>query len=419
MPKALQEVVTTRQLLQTGKLLTSSYRSLLSQGFSYGSLQSNASLPSSCGLEFFGITGCPWQSFYGYYASAVTAAMISHANMSLNSTDFPDIGVWFNASSGLSFLNDSVGLPRWMGIAYSYGFINTGTPFTLVSATSTELSDIMTQMVNGTLLAANHTWALTEARLIAAGSIVRAAAMFLSDKWFNAYPTVSFDLVLEECVSGPDLVPCSPTGAPCIWQLGRLIDAPYNTSLMSSLLSISAKISGSANNIYLDRNAARYFNVFSHCSNQINRTQSSCSSINHTLGDATLVQPSYLWGEANGISVPDQSTLISLFLSQNSTTQTEYVQLACSLASSMFGTYVSSTDFHNDYVAKYINANKEPALTHTFSAENMTELAWAQFGSGAITQAVIGVRSTAQIVNNGMWYMNSPYSSNMIELSSW
>ena len=418
-PNALQEISAIRQLLQNYQLLNESYRSLLSNGYSFQSFLSNASLPFSCGLGVFGIVDCPWQEYHNYYATGIASASANNQNLSIGSADYPDIGIWFNESSSLSFLNASVGLPRWIGIAYVYSLISTTVLSSLVSATPTELDDILQGLIYETLVESNRSSTPDEAQLVATEAVVKATAMFLSDQWFNKFGTVTFELLRQEYLSTPVLVPCSPTGSLCIWQLGPVSPLKYNSSLIDNLISANAKSSGSLNNLYLPKNAARYFNVFRYCHSSVNASEKNCTNFNNTTADALINQPSLLWGEANGISIPDPQTLASMFLQLDSTTQSKYTTLACYIATSMFSTYIASSTFHTYYVVKFINANKESALSHVFSAENLTELAWAQFGTGAITQAVIGVRSTAQILHNGMWYMNEQFTSNMIELSSW
>jgi hypothetical protein len=83
-------------------------------------------------------------------------------------------------------------------------------------------------------------------------------------------------------------------------------------------------------------------------------------------------------------------------------------------------TYRNTTDYHDNYVVKFLNKYKDPAFSHNFTVGNWTDLGIAQFGGGFVTYALASVRSTYMLVRDGMWRIGADnYFYNFIEYSSW
>jgi hypothetical protein len=82
--------------------------------------------------------------------------------------------------------------------------------------------------------------------------------------------------------------------------------------------------------------------------------------------------------------------------------------------------YRTETDFHDQFVVKYLNKFRDANFTHTFTVGNWSELGLAQWGGGFVTYALENVRTTKQIVRDGMWnFGQDRYHINFLEYASW
>ena len=413
-PRALQEIASFRLVMQAANLLQTSYNTLLLLGYTNQTIISNSTeLPFTCGLSSLGIPTCPWSSFSSFLINGMNATLSN--NTSISPSDFPSASLFFDSSLNISFLSPEVGFSRWVGIMLSLNFINEYKDPAAI--TDNELTDLYNSFISDVLLLTFPGSALTLNNLLATEAMVDSIAQFLAVSFVNNYTAASFSLLSSEYFNTSYPVSCSPLNELCAWQWG----AGYNlsSSLEGHIMDPRSGRLNSLTSIYSDSNAAMYYNAFSFCS--FNSSTRPCRTQNATVLElaASQVLPSLLWGDDLYFNQIDPNELISLFLSQPTNVQNYYQSVACSLSRSVFYSYALSS-FHEDYVIRFINKNKEGSLNHTFTSVNKQELGWAQFGSGGITFSVLKLRSIGQIRGNGVWAtIDSGYASALIELSSW
>lgn len=413
-PRALEEIALFRTLALRTQLMRSSFDTLVAAGFSGASVLRNDSLPP-CGLA----DTCPWNRLATHIAVAGNNTLAKY-NVSITLSDMPALDALFDRGSELSLLVEE-GVAKWIGACLFLGLI--GTPLipngVFASLTDDETRLIYEALVDSLLLIAHPTGLYSAAQAVGARAAVDGVCAFLRQEWFDKFKSAAFDLLAHEYANTTYLVVCGPSGARCRWQWGG--GAAASVALLTTLLSVDLKEESNLNSLFLEKNAARRFNTNTHCLQLLSSTPASaCDYRDYVARDGGLLEPAVLWLHANTLDVLDEVELLSRFAAQPLDTQAFFADLACSLAQSMFVAYPSTTSFNDDYLISYVNLYKEPALTHTFTVENMQELGWAQFGCGGITKAVHQVRSITQLRRNAMWdFSDADYVSAMAEYSTW
>jgi hypothetical protein len=146
-------------------------------------------------------------------------------------------------------------------------------------------------------------------------------------------------------------------------------------------------------------------------------------NLNHTFDDATLNVPAGLWGVDHGYDGSTRSRMNTKFLQLNSTSgyqQLDYFLLGCNISYLQYEVYPSMTDFHDNFVVRYLNMHADPQFSHRFTGEDWKELGWAQWGGGFVTSALLGVRALYQVIRNGMWHFGEDkYYAEFVEYGSW
>jgi hypothetical protein len=126
-----------------------------------------------------------------------------------------------------------------------------------------------------------------------------------------------------------------------------------------------------------------------------------------------------VWGELNGTDGLIRTYQQELYLSSYNGSL-EYTHTSCNISSLLFDLFRTGTDFADIFAVQYLNNKKEDSFTYTFEVGNWESLAYAQFGSGAVTYAVAQVRSIYQIKRDGMWFFGKQsYYEKQIEFSTW
>jgi hypothetical protein len=112
--------------------------------------------------------------------------------------------------------------------------------------------------------------------------------------------------------------------------------------------------------------------------------------------------------------------VMSNFRQQNPSRKNYYKMMGCNVTYLIHKVYPTSTDFHDEYVIRYLNKYKLASFEHEFSVGKWEELGYAQWGGGFVTQALAGVYSTFNLFRNGMWYFGQfDYYRGLIEYNSW
>lgn len=420
-PAGLREVYFFRQQMQMNSLLNVSFSYLL-QLYSAEELSDlmvsengEKSLPSSCGLSFFGISSCP----IGMYQELSTFKSAYYQQHGSYPASIPSLSSLMDARNPVSFLNAEVGLPLWMGSAYCLGFttFNANAGYTMINKADCQI------------IARNLTQSLAQSATDLDGSLVlvKTVSFFLMNSWFTPFVGVLTRLNFDEFVYSSEVVTCSPLGVKCVWQYGYMVKfhgsrGGLTYDLVNSLLEFSLSGKSNPNSFYYDGNSAAYFNSYKYChvvyANPDNYDK--CLNISYTVDDATVSKPAGYWGIEYGISLLNMTNLIIKYKKQSPHLMTQYQEIICNMSSLLFEVYPLRTEFHDEFVIRYINKNKNPKLLHTFEVGKWEDLAWAQWGGGFVTMAVAGVPSVYQILRNGMWVIgDEKYINGLVEYGAW
>ena len=104
--------------------------------------------------------------------------------------------------------------------------------------------------------------------------------------------------------------------------------------------------------------------------------------------------PAGMWGSNSGVSGLNRTYQWIEYrkaVVHNSSTEISedlYMYRACNVSSLLFGVFVESTSFADQFAVSYINNRKEKELSHVFTSDDWSDLGYAQWGSGAITYAI-------------------------------
>lgn len=429
-PYAFQEIYLFRLQMQSGVLLQTAFNNV-SSIYNSSTLASKvmmnpskANLPSSCGLSLYGISSCPLTM---YSAKSIVSYSYSRSvNVSL--CDFPSIEPLLNASNEYSFLNLEYGLPRWLALTnyFNYYDFNLQSGYTMVS--SAEMANIF---VNYTEYLGSYSFGsnMTYYERMGSKIIVQTICYYLVNSYLDPFSSKLTSLVYDEFRYTSNQVVCAPLGEKCIWQWGYLASLGANftlsTSTVFSLIDLGSKVNSNPNNLYYDGNSGGIYNSFMFCSRygtmSYNPDDALCfaTDLSYTYDDALVVQPAGLWGVDAGVSGVNRTNLLLRYKQQSDSVRQNYFQLQCNISLLVHEYYRKNTTFHDEFVIKYLN-NHVTSLNHTFSVGKWNEIGWAQWGGGYITNALLGVLTTYQIVRNGMWYFGTEsYYQEYLEFSSW
>ena len=432
---AMQEVYLFRTYMQLGHLLNASLTNL-TQSYSLDSLSAamnvtatNVPHPLSCGLAQFGIQSCPFYYMLDaiHHVQGSTTFTLGPIPNSL----YPSIKPLLVASNNISFFNIETGLPAWIGLTYYFRFLdfNFALGYTMASDDdfNTIYQQIATQLATQSFGAAH----VSDPRILfAAKVLVKAVTYYLATYWLKPFQAELISLVRDEWVSSYVPVACDPLGRKCVWQFGYMSryrgnEVHLSSMQVKSLIDSKTVAIGNPNNIAYDGNVAAYYNTHTYCTEALSlssstSTQDPCMDLDYTRDDALLQTPSGLWGVDYGYSNANRTKRSVEYGKQSESLKREYFLLGCNVSALQYEVYAKATPFHDLFTVKYINAHADPLFTHTFDVSRFEELAWAQYGGGFVTYALLSVRSTFQIVRNGMWrYGDAKYYSAMLEYGSW
>ena len=203
------------------------------------------------------------------------------------------------------------------------------------------------------------------------------------------------------------------------------VTIPINTALANYLIDTSKSVGTNPASFYKDLFAPSWYNAFLYYRDIYSaevQPNISCTNLEATYHDAKLFKPAALWAKSDPVYGGNSNfnQLMEQYQLLSSDVQHSFFLLSCYLSHLMFAVYRSSTRFHDVYVIDFLNKNKDQRFTHVFSADNWNDLGIAQWGAGVVTAAIATVRTTTQIVRDGMWnFGKNKYYLNMMEFSSW
>lgn len=425
--KGFKEVYQFRAQFQIGKVLNTAYESLrYTYNYTDKEIAETSTTVSTCNLTQYSISNCPF-NLIDTYRTVQTINVSSIGG-------FPTLLPFVNRSSPISFLNLNFGLPRWLGIAYKLNYVemNSNDGYTMMTAAESQdiyddiLSEYVLQVYNGSALSD-----LSTLQKEAAETAMLAIAKFIGFVWL--YPQYTLGtrlqaLAFDEFRNTYEPVICSPLLVPCVWQFGymnRYYNASYAMSraMAFALIDLTQEVNTNPISFYIDASAPAWYNAFAYFNNvykAADNFQIECTNYGDTIFDAVTVQPAGLWGIDNSVSSVNRTLLYKRYGPLSQTIKDKYFFLAANLSTLLQFVYRTATGFHDEFVVRYLNKNKDPNFSHNFTVGNWTELGLAQWGGGFVTHALVKVRTTKQIVRDGMWNFGfDRYYINYLELGSW
>lgn len=382
---------------------------------------------NECGLQIYGIAGCPFKPFGIRQNVLITFRDIDASN-------YPSMLGLIDATKPYSFLNDNTAFYKYLGYIWALDVLpfNGGNGYTMVSQSEMLLS--FEQLIDEYAKDSFNTNTLTANQRLGTRRILRATLNFLGITFISQYSIVSRrlqPLVNIEFRTTSDPVICAPSGEMCVWQWGymrNVLNAPQAVSndLAFTLIDPGSETNTNPNNFYKDLFAPSYYNSHLYCTQLLpipandNNFNINCTNLKFTIDDGLVNKPAGLWGVDNGVSAVNQTNLYFRFKQQPATIRKSYMYFACNMSYLLHNVYRTQTPFHDNFVVRFVNKYQDPLLNHTFTVGNWNELGIAQWGGGYITQAIAGVRTINQVVRDGMWRFGSDNLYNvLIEYASW
>jgi len=422
---ALKEVYYFRLQMQMGAVMNTAMSYLLSSNdpvviADNGPNSVPAFDPHTCNLQDYGINNCPFSTMHSFLSSA-------RGSNSVCQQGCPSIMLFLDPASNSSILNLDYGLPRWFGLSWHLGLVGFNGDLGYSMLTDAQAIGILDDF--SVALALNqYGGGYTIAQLQACSFMTTILASWMVQNFYNPYLALYTSLVQQEFLTSYQPVVCSPFGLKCVWQYGYLkhyegVDIEINPQLAYYLIDASTSASTNPASFYKDLFAPSWYNVHLYYRDIYSaevQPNISCTNLGGTFHDATVFKPAALWAKSSGSVDSNFTRLMVQYKLQSSVDQQRFFKLSCYLSHLMFDIYRTSTRFHDAYVIDYLNKYKDPLFKHRFTMDNWNDLGIAQWGSGVVTAAIARVRTTTQIVRDGMWnFGKSKYYLNMMEYSSW
>jgi hypothetical protein len=405
---AIQEIYLFRLNMQTGKLLNASFtnlrvnNSLDALASIMNATATNVIYPASCGLEIYNINSCPFLrtlpalQFIISITSSPLKPLASEVDL------YPSIKPLLISTNNISFLNLEYGLPAWIGLTYHFGYLdfNFAQGYTMVDGGDFNLlADKISNELAISSFGADYA-SISPKIKFASLMVVRSIAYYLVTYYLNPYRDVIIDLVYKEWIEDFNPVACDPLGRKCMWQFGYMSkfrgnSITLNQNQIKSLIDPRTVFKSNPNNILYDGNMASYYNTYTYCTKVFFSAvkNTSCTDTDHTKDDALTQVPSGLWGVDFGFDNFNRTLKKINYDLLSEPTKINFFLLGCNVSSLQYEVYPSITTFHDQFIIKYLNKNADPLFTHRFSIERFEELAWAQYGGGFVTHALLNVRT--------------------------
>lgn len=381
--RSYKEVYLFRIQMQSALFLNTAVTTLLNI-YDLSDISDKDIKPSSCGLEIYGISSCPFKPY-------VTLAN-ARRDPGYIEADCPSILPFLYSDSNSSFLNIDYGLPKWLAISWYYGYVGFNGLVGYSTITPAQVVELLNELA---FVLAENAWgsgtAYTNEQIEGSKHMVLTTASWLSTQFFIPYASKFQSLVQQEWLDGYEKVTCSPIGTKCIWQFGYLkhyenVDFTFNSKLLFYLIDTVTEVSTNPISFYKDTFAPGWYNVYQYCQDVYNvkmLINITCTNLAYTFHDAQLGKPAALWSKEKSFASNDPTYVEKQYLLLTTTLQQHhYFEMSCNLSFLLHVVYRKSTDFHDIYVIDYINKNKDSKFNHTFSRDNWYDLGIAQWGAG-------------------------------------
>lgn len=434
-PYALEEIYVYRRISQVQLMIetafdyvgqTSSFDTIVKNFFASETVYKPI---SSCGLSVYSVTGCPWNAGEAVRQIRydIPSWSVYFKNITDNVIPYNSTAAMLDPFSSLSFRNPEVGFPSWIAISVYLGF--TEFPFTHSTAMATD-AELKAIYEDFKLRITQLTWPDTTEKdyykkTFGAEFLIHVVCYYLQVRWMDLYRDTLIKLAYVEWRDTSEPVLCSVLRKQCVWQWGAVPDKEnfdMNDRLIFSFIDRGAKVNTNPNSFYYDGSAADLHNTYRYCQEIIipKVEPTSCMDIEYARFSATEYIPASLVGVDDGLSQVNQTAVLSYFRQQSHSRKHYYKMMGCNVTYLMHKIYPISTDFHDEYVIRYLNKYKLASFEHEFTVGKWDEIGYAQWGGGYVTQALVGVYSTYNIFRNGMWYIGQfDYYRGLIEYNSW
>eukprot|EP01036_Dinobryon_divergens_P028399 gene28399-37335_t len=337
--RAYKDVYSFRTQMQVYYLLTTAFQTLR-KTYSITKIAtfSSSNVPSSCGLSKYGIKTCPFDIY-----SSVLGTKSQYRDIN-SSVDYPSVAPLLEHTyRNISFLDEAVGLPKWLSILWWLGRVEFNPPFGYVTVSKADVAKVYLELcIEFATLSFGHTY--TANQLTGTKRVVDSVASFLAFNWIKPYSNSAlFKLVKQEYLNVDSPVPCSPTGIQCVWQL----------AYMRSHFNFNVTVSDAMVDSFIDTQQERATN------------------------------PNSLYKDLNGPPCIPLTMPFTLGLPA-------YPNLTASHDHFVVG-------FFNSYFSSTAGQLDNEPFNHKFVVGEWDDFGAAQWGGGFITYALEGVRSTNQI----------------------
>ena len=458
--KALYEIVLFRTDMQLAYLLNTSYHYIAdNEGHQYMlSVMSNQTFADSsynkatyseCGLDVYsyrGVTGkgCPWLNYAFNYKNYLNAYITRPIKSYLSTSDEPSIDILMDSSYKYSILNFETGLPMWLAICWRYykysdlletkiDFTTTG--YTTISAD--EIDDVIDEITTDLAMSkTNNDPTLITDNIIEMSQVkIQGIALWLSAQWlkvYGRYPvknTLIEQMLYYEFDNSTEPVICSPLGNKCLYQLGHMKKyygmSSVSFTIVQAMTDLGKAVNSNPVSLYAEGNNPMNYNSNLYCKliYHPNYEPTDCDDLYQTIYYGRDHMPAGFWGTDNDLDASNVTKLDIAYSKANKISQDKdyYLQINCNVSHLLIDIYRNHTDFHEEYMISYLNKFKDPTFNHQFTRQKLTEIAWAQFGGGFSTYALVQARTSYQILRLGMWYFRNAddYYIGLIEFSSW
>ena len=462
---AFLEIVSWRNWMKTLNMIEIAYDTAISskgeqwmkESLDYTSHPHSNDALEDCGLGNYGMYGScrgTWHLGASHQAQNIIDGLINPISPWGNNY-YPPSHLFFNKSSDYSFLTEK-GITKWLVITQYLGllkFNNKARNFVTISMN--DQRNIYEDMLDDTYKRwqNDHSWSLspynvTYTKTVVQGYVisrVTSVARYIAENWVNKLQVSRIKyFLLPEWTNTSHPVLCSPAMSYCIWQWGFMKES-YNASDLAFVQSedlVSPDKCQSTNPLCIasDINAGVFFNSFDYCSNYlakgnvISQGDLTCLKVSDELYYNFRTRlPAALWGSelydnGNGYLAADPLEVDQQdaeYRYRSDEEQQKYLFQACNLSILMYQVYKNQTLFHSNFVLDFINSNKFPddeaVFPHIFKPEDdISDLGYAQWAGGYVTQAVFGVRAVYQVDRRAMWWIGiKDYHDMYLEFSTW
>lgn len=417
----LREVYKFRVQMQTSVAMKTAFTALRLK-YTAEQIATTSIAENSCNLAQYGISGCPFNPFSYHPLSKYAGSP---------DIDFPSILPLLNSANNISFFDMDYGMPGWLGIAWHLGLMEFNSKLGYTMVNHDEMEVVFQFYVRELCSLHFQTTVFTTKQLNGCNEIVRSMADFLNDLWVLPYSVIKTNLqgiALTEFVNSYEPVTCDPLGRKCTWQWGFMVkhhSAKYYMppAVSSALIDVGAEVSTNPASLYKDVHAPAWYNVYLYREKVYYPEidfKIVCTNYGSTIQDAEFSKPAGLWGIENGISTVNTTDLFLRYNRISESRRKEYFFAAMNVSYLIHHVYRTESDFHDEFVIKYLNKYKDPDFTHEFQVGKWDELGLAQWAGGFVTHAMVGVRTTKQIVRDGMWrFGEEKYYQYYLEFASW